>query len=820
MTRQRRLFISAAALLIGVLCVGFLGSWFILRSSWFRDEVRRRVVAEVELTTGGKVEIKSFDYTWQTLTAEFRGFVVHGTEPPGSAPLLNIDTLRITLRIISIVKRSIDLDSLVVEHPQVNLLIAADGTTNLPSPAKKSNGQPIDDLLNLKLRHFEVNNGLLEANDQHLPLDARGDGLALLVKDLAKPPRYAIQLSSQHIVFNPVLVHSGPLQLTARALLERDRLTVEQFDLAGAGSTLNATGDIEHFATPGGNFKLDADLTTEQVASLANIPELHGGHMALHGKSHYDQLSGPSFAGHADITRAAYISKVFTLKNVDVASDVAASRAGAKFTRLTASTNGTRFSGDGTLNPRAELDLNGNLTGLALREAASFFTGKYFAWSATAGGKVRLTATLDRHAADIAVTSRLHLTPAPQGIPISGDVELNYRQRGNLLDFGESQLSLPASHLSFAGAPRGDSRIVFDSSNLVDLNPLLTLVSAQHAQKDLPVLGPSGNAHFDGVISDLLTHPHVAGNVGLLNFKLLGQTWDQLQSRLTVAQNGVDFASLDVRQGASVLTAAGLLGLEGWAVQAESPIRGAIHFSGVDVGKTVAQLSNFQLPIIRGVAAGTMQVSGTIAQPQGSGHFTSDSLDAYGGTLNKVQFDAGLEGNKLLVTDGKLSTGAAALRFSGDYEHNTGDWRGGQAHIKLDSNGFPIASLSPVRKFEPGLDARAEVHFDGSARVSPHTFVPVSANGTVDFRDIALNKVPYGNLSVKTNTQGQTLDASLTGQLLQSRLRGQAKIALSACNLVNGEVVFDRTNLAALYAVTGSRFTGPFDGFLEGRLDL
>ena len=85
--------------------------------------MRRRVIAEVERSTGGKVEIKSFDYKWQTLTAEFHGFVVHGTEPPGAAPLLNIDTLRITLRIISVLERSVDLDSLVVEHPQFNLLI-------------------------------------------------------------------------------------------------------------------------------------------------------------------------------------------------------------------------------------------------------------------------------------------------------------------------------------------------------------------------------------------------------------------------------------------------------------------------------------------------------------------------------------------------------------------------------------------------------------------------------------------------------------------------------------------------------------------------
>ncbi len=820
MTRRRRLFVSLGAALAGVIIVASLGSWFILRSNWFRDEVRRRVIAEVERATGGKVELKAFDYDWHTLTAEFHGLVVHGTEPPETAPLLRVETLRVTLRIISILERSVDLASLVVDRPQVNLLIGSSGQTNIPLPQlkRKSSDGPLDELLNLKLKHFEVNEGSIHANDRQVPIDIRGDGLALLVGYRGAPPGYDIQFTSRQIFLDPGLVPPGPVQLNAHARVERDSLRFQQLDIVGADSNLHAAGDIRRFANPTADFKVDADLSTEQAASFASLANFRGGRTALHGTSHYGEESGISFTGRVEIKRAGYLSRAFTIKNVDASSDVVASNAGARFRRLTGSANGTRFSGEGTLNPHFLLDLNGNLTGLSLREAAAFFTDKPLAWSATAGGRVRLTATLARNSEDLAIETQLHLNPAAQGIPLSGDVELHYRRRGNLIDFGNSHLNLPASQVSFSGALSGDSHIVLDSSNLADLKPLLNLVAPQNVENYLPVLASAGSAHFDGTINNLLAKPQVDGTLAISQFNLLGQAFDRLQSRFTAAANGINFASLDVRQGTSNVSAVGFLGLERWMPEKDSPISGAVRFSGVDIGKTMAQISNVQLPIIRGIAAGALQISGSMAQPQGSGHFTSDSVDAYGETLNKVQFDASLKGENLLITGGKLSSGAALLQFSGGYLHNLGDWRVGQAQLKVDSNGgFPLRSLSPVRKYEPGLDARAEIHFSASAGISPNGVVPISANGTFQFREITLNKVPYGNLSIDTKTQGRKLEASLTGELLRSQMRGHAQVELSAGNPVSGEVVFDRTDLAALYAVSGSRFTGPFDGFLQGR---
>jgi translocation and assembly module TamB len=92
MSPRKRIFLTVGAALCGVLIVAGVGTWSILQSDWLRNEIRERIVSEVERATGGRVELGGFDYDWHTLTAEFRNLVVHGSEPAGSSPLLRLES--------------------------------------------------------------------------------------------------------------------------------------------------------------------------------------------------------------------------------------------------------------------------------------------------------------------------------------------------------------------------------------------------------------------------------------------------------------------------------------------------------------------------------------------------------------------------------------------------------------------------------------------------------------------------------------------------------------------------------------------------------
>jgi translocation and assembly module TamB len=66
----------------------------IVRTDWFRNMVREKIVAAVEIGTGGRVELGSFTFDWTHLRAQIRNFVLHGLEPAEAVPLFRADLLQ------------------------------------------------------------------------------------------------------------------------------------------------------------------------------------------------------------------------------------------------------------------------------------------------------------------------------------------------------------------------------------------------------------------------------------------------------------------------------------------------------------------------------------------------------------------------------------------------------------------------------------------------------------------------------------------------------------------------------------------------------
>jgi translocation and assembly module TamB len=133
MSRRAKLLWWGVAGIAAVCLVAVIVGIFVARSLWFHEKVRDRIVTEVERATGGRVEIGSFRFDWRTLTAEVAPFVLHGTEPADSRPLFRADSVVVGLKIVSMIERNIDIQSLHVEKPELVITVHPDGSTNFPS---------------------------------------------------------------------------------------------------------------------------------------------------------------------------------------------------------------------------------------------------------------------------------------------------------------------------------------------------------------------------------------------------------------------------------------------------------------------------------------------------------------------------------------------------------------------------------------------------------------------------------------------------------------------------------------------------------------
>src|SRR5439155_1791987 len=132
MTRRRILW-TASAVAGLILAVG-VAAVAVLQSSWFYEKLRQQIVATVETATGGRVEIASLRFNWTQLRAEIRSFVVHGTEPAGKPPLFQANSVAVGLKIVSMLRRDVDIQYLEVTDPLVYLIVDREGRTNVPAP--------------------------------------------------------------------------------------------------------------------------------------------------------------------------------------------------------------------------------------------------------------------------------------------------------------------------------------------------------------------------------------------------------------------------------------------------------------------------------------------------------------------------------------------------------------------------------------------------------------------------------------------------------------------------------------------------------------
>src|SRR6185295_3743102 len=133
-SRRARIWLRIVLALAGLFLIVAITGVLILRSDWFRDSVRRRIITEIETATGGRAEIGSFDFDWSGLTATVRPLVLHGKEGPGEPPLLRVESAQVVLRIISALRRKVDLTAIRIDGLSGRVVVYPDGSTNFPVP--------------------------------------------------------------------------------------------------------------------------------------------------------------------------------------------------------------------------------------------------------------------------------------------------------------------------------------------------------------------------------------------------------------------------------------------------------------------------------------------------------------------------------------------------------------------------------------------------------------------------------------------------------------------------------------------------------------
>ncbi|HXR37905.1 MAG TPA: translocation/assembly module TamB domain-containing protein [Terracidiphilus sp.] len=684
--RRWRRFLVLAACIGFVLIAAPVAFYLWANSDETQNLARQRLVAMLEQTTGGRVQIAAFRWRLFHLEADADGLVIHGLEAPGEAPLATAEHMNVSLSLLGLWSPRILLRNLEIAHPAFHLIVYPDGSTNVPKPRKpRKPGKPaIDTLFNLQAGHVSIQQATLEFEDRAAEfdfqnrftnLDFDAHNVAVLMRYIppagANPEAYRIETSATDldVVRGKEKPALGSLQVTldlTRTAAYLRSLKITSSFSGGKGRpaedhTLEVAGLLENFAHPHWQARTAGELDMRLLEPTFGFP------FAPQGIAHLDLDSageGGEFRidGNVHAVDASYIGTGVVAAGIGLDAHVHADPRQLLITKVVARLRqGGQLEGEVALSP----------------------------WLPTTPA----TATVQRsglnsiRAPGSAQPPRRPPPPNPNAItiPVNGKVTAAFKDVAldTLLDmvsqppFQRLGLDAQINGLATANWVKGDQRTVVVSAAF-DLSP-----SAQGVRGEAPTVGT-------------------------------------IDATYTQSNGGVDLRRLDLRTPASLIGAHGHLGAypltssSGLTIDFESHNLGEFDTMLRDLGLTrEGKTGTLALPVkLAGQGDFHGSWTGSLASPRIAGTAKATQLS--------IEMIPATPSAKTGSQEGAPSPATQPQFVRWDSVEATGSYaaerivieRGllhrGQAELAV--NGALEASLASARQPEPEFDANSTLH--------------------------------------------------------------------------------------------------------------
>jgi translocation and assembly module TamB len=316
-----------------LIILSIVGLFFWLSSSAFEQLARRRLIAQIEEATGGRVELAEFHWKPLSLNAEMDDLIIHGSEAATEDPYVRIDHLHADFTIFGLFTPRIHLRDLDIEKPSIHLLLNLDGSTNIPTPRRTHDADKtsLDEIFNLAIGHVLINNGIFRINSaQHrFSLDAHDLDAALTYQ-----PRTIFATESYHLettLNNLELLHALNLNYTPRAPgtpedhyrvhmildLERNSAALRTLEIVSNSRRITATGTLVNFDKPEWKAKVSGELDLPLLQPLTGFQDAPTGfarvNITAQGKGAEFKVDGPVHFENASYTGAGLHATGFNL---------------------------------------------------------------------------------------------------------------------------------------------------------------------------------------------------------------------------------------------------------------------------------------------------------------------------------------------------------------------------------------------------------------------------------------------------------------------------------------------------------------------------
>lgn len=764
---------------VSVLFLFFVALGFYLNSDSFRQSVRNKVVTQLERMTGGRVELQSLDWKWTTLQCEARGLTIHGLESPTEAPYAHADDVSVGIRIKSLLSRQIALSNVVIDHLVIHIIVYPDGSTNQPAPKRQlaAGGASPEHLFDLGINHLEVRDGTLLLNQEQIPFAIMGDRLSAGISYSPKDNGYeaSLSMSLASARWRNLPAQRGDIDM--QVLLRSTDAEIRSLRITMPGSTLQSTGTLKNYNHPEVHMRYTASVDLVDAGKLARVVELRGGRADLAGDLDY-RNDRYSTSGTLQVAKLEWKDPAVHAADVAGSSTYYLDPERLSLTRLSATIFGGMVAGNlqiagwnsslaakaGPAKGAADFQLSGlevNRVAVAATEPDLPLRRLDLVGRISGTLKSSWTGSVRNAVTAINLTVTPPVAPAPQQVPLNGQLRASYRGDLRILDVAALNLATRAIRVNATGrlgSDKAQAKISVNSTGLDEIRPMLSALSPGTR---IPVV-LKGRGSFNGSISGKFNALSTRGRLELDNFdtetaplQVLETTaapqtraqqlqqihWDSLVADVVYSPSSVNFQNATLRRGQARATFSASATLhKGSLDQHTSAINLTLHLQDAPV-EALQPVLGLNYPVT-GILVTDLHITGTPAEPRGTGSVQITKLTVRGEPFRSFRSQVRIAANTLQLSDILLVHNGATL--SGTFSHN---FSGGYSEFDLTGKNIDLAAPRLFSIPRLTVAGKAAFHVTGSGRED----APV-LNGELNLDNLVLNNEAVGSMTITAQT--------------------------------------------------------------------
>ncbi len=877
LTRTKRILLWTGGGLLGLILVLFVSGIAIVRTDWFRNMVREKIVAAVETGTGGHAELGSFTFDWTHLRAQIRDFVLHGLEPAGSAPLFRADLLQVDLKLLSPFRGFVDIAYLLVQKPQANIIVAADGTTNVPAPKVPGKGDKtaLQTVVDLAIGKFDLRDGAVTFADRTTPLNIRGENLRAALGFNPVVSRYTGEVD-----VSPLLVNGLRVDVKLPLTLEKDRIALTNAALHTPKSQITLTGAMEHLASPRTNAHVVARVALDEVAQMASLgvplDTVHGpaelnadlsaslddaglhlqsanltlgqttiqasgsakqvqfhtalslgelgrlfrvsarpeGVARLDGTASYSNANDYRVSASLDARNLSARQGTTHIAGVSLSSTIAANPTRIELTGLRLDALGGTLTGNSSIENLDRFHFAGDLRRIDIDQLARTLLAKPLGYDGIVSGPVRAEGSLKNPSALVA-RAGLGIAPGTRGVPVTGKLDVDYNGRADTVSLGKSFLSLPHTRVDLSGTLNQRIQIRAVSHDLADLRPLAG---------DLPVKFAAGGAvTVTAAASGKLSDPRIAGDVLATNFSADGRPFTRLATNFEAGRTGASVSNGLLARGSLQATFTAAVGLRDWKPENTAPLRAVVAVRNADVQDVLALAGQTSSVPVTGALTLDANITGTLGDPLGSADISILKGAIQGEPFDSLTAHAAMTSGAIDVPSVAFVAGPSRIDANATYRHAPSDLEHGTFRVHVASNQVQLAQFQSLVKTRPGLRGALTLNADAAGQVTSDVQL-TALNANAGIRGLEMEGKRLGDLTATAATSAQTVEYTVNSDFAGSTIHVNGRSLLTGKHDTTARAEIANLPIDRVLAVLGRRDlpvagTLALNGDVSGTLD-